>query len=446
MIDGSTLGLVWLVPFVGMLLSVALVPLLLPHIWHRHFKTIAAFWSVVFAAPFLALNDFDAASGALVHTIALDYVPFIILLTALFTVAGGIRLTGTIRGTPGVNTLLLAIGSGLASIMGTTGAAMLIVRPLIRANRRRRHKTHVFIFLIFLVANIGGALTPLGDPPLLIGFLQGVPFFWPTVHLFQPMLFLAVILLGIFYAVDHHLHRRGYIEEPSALEEIERLGIDGKQNLPLLALIPLVVLIMGSTRDLVPSLEFHHLSIDLASLLGNLALVAITVASLRLTSRATHRANEFSWFPMVEVGWVFAAIFITVVPALTILRTGEHGALAPVVELVAPHGKPVDAIYFWVTGGLSSLLDNAPTYLISFNLAGGNATALTGPLASTLAAISAGAVFMGANSYIGNAPNFMVKAVCEHQGIAMPSFFGYMAWAAVVLLPLFVAVTLIFFR
>jgi Na+/H+ antiporter NhaD/arsenite permease-like protein len=295
------------------------------------------------------------------------------------------------------------------------------------------------------VANIGGALTPLGDPPLLIGFLQGVPFFWPTIHLLLPTVLSITILLAVFYVLDRHMHRRGWHDEHDAIAEIERLGIEGKVNIPLLAMIPVIVFAMGAARGFGPVLH-PHFPIDLATLLGNVALLVVAAASWRLTSSATRSANHYSWRPMAEVAAIFAAIFLTIVPALIILRAGSRGALAPLVALVAPHGKPVDAAYFWLTGTLSSFLDNAPTYLIFFNLAGGDPVQLTGPMVRTLVAISAGAVLMGANTYVGNAPNFMVKAVCQERGIAMPSFFGYMGWAAILLMPIYLLLTVIFFR
>jgi Na+/H+ antiporter NhaD/arsenite permease-like protein len=439
-------GLLWILPFAGLLLSIAVIPSISAAFWQRHYGKVSLFWALAFTLPFAAAFGFAPALGALLHTLLRDFAPFAILLTALYGVAGGIRLTGTIRGTPAVNTLLLLIGALIANVMGTTGAAMVMVRPLIRANRRRRRNAHIFVFFIFLVANVGGALTPLGNPPLLIGFLEGVPFFWPTVHLFLPTALLLAALLGVFYLVDRRLHRGGWRDEPPAVEEIERLGVDGKVNIPLLTLIPAVVLLTGLWRSQAPQLPLPGLDLDAATLLGNLALVAITLLSLRLTRPGTRRANEFSWRPMIEVAEIFAAIFVTIIPAVAIMRAGAHGPLAPLTALIAGAGGAADAIYFWAAGALSSPLGRGPAYLPLFNFAGGDPAALTGPLARTLAAISAGAVYLGAATYVGNAPNFMVRAVCEERGIRMPSFFGYSAWAAVVLLPLYALVTLIFYR
>ena len=372
--------------------------------------------------------------------------PFIILLLSLFTVAGGIRLTGRLVGTPVVNTGILLLGTVLASWMGTTGAAMLLIRPIIRANEWRRYKVHTMVFFIFLVANIGGSLTPLGDPPLFLGFLKGVDFFWPTGAMLAPMVIVSVILLVLYYGVDSFLYRRE-TGAPSAEDEGdgESLGISGKVNFLLLAGVVAAVLMSGVWRPGV-SFDVFHVSVELQNLCRDLALLAIAYVSWIVTDRANRDANGFSWFPILEVAKLFAGIFLTIVPAIAILRAGTSGALEPVVSLVTgADGQPDEAMYFWLTGILSSFLDNAPTYLVFFNTAGGDAEVLMGPLYGTLLAISAGAVFMGANTYIGNAPNFMVRAICEERGIPMPSFFGYMAWSVGILTPIFLLVTLVFF-
>lgn len=443
-LDGASLGVLWVLPFVGILLSIALMPILVPRFWHHHFGKVSAFWGLAFVVPFAVLCGWELALFEILHTFFLEYLPFIILLTALYTVAGGVRITGTLRGTPGTNTVLLAIGTGIASLMGTTGAAMLLIRPLIRANRDRRHKAHIFVFFIFLVANIGGCLTPLGDPPLFLGFLKGVPFFWPTVHLALPMLLCSGILLALFYAVDSYFYRSAGGVDRDPVGEIEKLGIDGKINLLFLAGIVGTVLFTGIWQP-GTGITVYHVTIEWQQIVGNLLLILITALSLRFTAKENREANEFTWAAMLEVGKLFAAIFATIIPAIAILRAGENGALGAVVALVNQGGRPVDPMYFWLTGALSSFLDNAPTYLVFFNTAGGDAAVLTTELATTLAAISAGAVFMGANTYIGNAPNFMVKAICEERGIKMPSFFGYMLWSGGILIPLFVLVTLVFF-
>lgn len=443
--DGAALGLIWVVPFAGILLSIALMPLLAPHIWHRHYGKISLFWALAFLLPFMAVFGPATALYEALHTILLEYVPFIILLLALFTVAGGIRIVGHPHGTPAVNTVFLAIGTAIASLMGTTGAAMLLIRPLIEANAWRRRKVHVVVFFIFLVANIGGSLTPLGDPPLFLGFLKGVPFFWPTTHLFLPMALVAGLLLAIFYALDSYMSRQEEASAPRCDREAGGIRIEGKINLLLLLGIVGAVLLSGVWQSHV-AVTFYHVSIKLEALARDGLLLVVAGLSLALTSRESRQANHFNWEPMLEVAKLFICIFLTIVPAIAILRAGESGALGAVVGAVTDDaGRPINAAYFWLTGLLSSFLDNAPTYLVFFNTAGGDPVALSGPLASTLVAISAGAVFMGANTYIGNAPNFMVRAIAEHRGVAMPSFFGYMAWSGAILLPLFLLMTVVFF-
>lgn len=444
-IEGAKLGLTWVLPFAGILLSIALMPLFAASFWHHHYGKVSAAWALAFIIPFSAIHGLPTGFYEVMHTLTLEYIPFIILLLALFTVTGGIRIVGNLHGSPSMNTALLAIGTVLAGWMGTTGASMLLIRPVIRANDDRMHKTHVFVFFIFLVSNIGGALTPLGDPPLFLGFLKGVSFFWPTSHLFTEMLVCCVVLLGAFYALDSYWYRKeGHLKVDPTPDT--PTSLQGGANIVLLMAIVGVVLISGTWKPGV-AWTIYHVEIELQNVVRDVALVAITFASLKLTSKATREGNGFSWGPIVEVAKLFAGIFATIIPAIAILKAGRDGALSSLVTLVTrPDGAPIDVWYFWLSGALSSFLDNAPTYLVFFNLAGGDAGHLMGPLASTLAAISCGAVFMGANSYIGNAPNFMVKAVVEDAGIGMPSFFGYMAWSCAVLLPLFVLVTLLFFR
>jgi Na+/H+ antiporter NhaD/arsenite permease-like protein len=328
--------------------------------------------------------------------------------------------------------------------MGTTGAAMLLIRPVLRANAFRRQKTHTFVFFIFLVANIGGSLTPVGDPPLYLGFLRGVSFFWPTTHLFWEFLFCAVVLLAIYWVLDSWAWKR---ERPVIPDEgrKEKLSIEGWVNVWLVVAIVAVVIGMGYVR--IGQMYVLGQRMEIERVIGILLFLAITVASVRFTSAALREANGFAWGAILEVAKLFAAIFVCMAPVLAILRAGMDGAAAPLVALTSgADGQPIPWVYFWLTGALSSFLDNAPTYIVFFELAGGDPAKLMAEGALVLAAISCGAVFMGANSYIGNAPNFMVKAIVEENGVRMPSFFGYCAWAAVFLLPLFVVVTLVFFR
>ena len=444
-VDGAGLGLGWAAPFVGLLLSIALLPLLAPSFWHRHHGKVAAAWGLATIVP-LALRFGPApALEAVLHVGLLEYLPFIVLLATLFAITGGILIRGNLHGSPSMNTALLALGTALAGWMGTTGASMLLIRAVVRANDDRRHKAHVFVFFIFLVSNIGGALTPLGDPPLFLGFLRGVSFFWTAEHLAAPMLVAVIVLLALFYAIDSWWYaREGHLPRDPTPDS--PLGIEGGVNIVLLLAAVGVVLASGTWNPGV-RLPLFHVTVELQHALRDVALLALAGLSLALTRRAVRQANRFAWAPMAEVAKLFAGIFVTLLPVLAILRAGRDGALAPLVALVTrPDGTPADAWYFWLSGGLSSFLDNAPTYLLFFDLAGGDPATLMGPLATTLAAISLGAVFMGANSYIGNAPNFMVKAVVEETGLRMPGFFGYMAWSGAILLPLFTLLTLLFFR
>lgn len=447
-LDGATLSALWGIPFAGILLSIAVFPLIAPVFWHHHFGKIAAAWAVAFLAPFAVVFGAGTAFGTLVHALLEEYIPFIVLLTALYTVAGGICVNGNLHGTPKLNTAILALGTLLASVMGTTGAAMLLIRPLLRANDNRKHVVHVVIFFIFLVANAGGSLSPLGDPPLFLGFLNGVSFFWTTTHLALPMLFICALLLTLFFVLDTYFYRKGCEERPAALDPTPddvALSIDGKINFVLLAAVIGLVLMSGIWKPDV-AFDVWGTHVALQNLVRDVALIVVALASLALTPRSAREGNAFNWAPIEEVAKLFAGIFVTIAPVIVILRAGADGAFAQIVHLVTgADGKPIDVMYFWATGLLSSFLDNAPTYLVFFNLAGGDAQALMTTGATTLAAISAGAVFMGANSYIGNAPNFMVKAIAESRGVRMPSFFAYLGWAFAVLVPVFLLTSWIFF-
>jgi Na+/H+ antiporter NhaD/arsenite permease-like protein len=446
-LDGAQLGLGWAVPFVGMLLSIALLPLLALRLWHHHYGKIAAAWAAASLLPLAAAYGAAAALDLALHTLLLEYLPFIIFVGTLYVVAGGIYVRGNLHGSPLLNTGILAIGAVLASLMGTTGAAMLLIRPLIRANDNRRHQVHTVIFFIFIVANVGGSLTPLGDPPLFLGFLKGVDFFWTLRHMLAPMLFVVLILLALFFVIDTVLYRRdlavGLKRDPTPDSP---LRIEGVANFGLLLLVLGAVLMSGLANTGI-EVELLGQRLALEGLLRDAALLVIAGVSLAVTKPSVHKANEFGWAPIAEVAKLFFGIFITMAPVLLMLKSGTEGAFAPLVRLTSDAaGQPDNAMYFWLAGALSSFLDNAPTYLVFFNLAGGDPEALMTTQAATLLAISCGAVFMGANTYIGNAPNFMVKAIAEERRIRMPGFFGYMLWSGAILLPLFVALTFVFFR
>lgn len=443
-IDGRTLGLSWALPFVGILLSIALMPLLTPRFWHHHFGKVALFWAGAFLVPFAVIEGAGLTVHELLHTLLLDYIPFIILIFTLFVVSGGILVSGNLVGTPRTNAGILAFGTAAASLVGTTGASMLLIRPLLRANRDRKRKVHIFVFFIFLVANIGGSLTPLGDPPLFMGYLQGVDFGWTVRHMFGPMIVTSGILLLLFFVIDTIAWRRDGLPMPGT--ESRQIRIQGGHNILYLVGVVGVVLATGTWKTEM-GLTVWQIFLPLDGLVRDIVLIALALLSWKTTKLSLRVENAFTWTPIQEVAVLFLSIFITMIPVLAILRVGTEGSLAFLAELVTDsNGQPIPAAYFWLTGSLSSFLDNAPTYLVFFNLAGGDAQTLMGPLQLVLVAISAGAVFMGANTYIGNAPNFMVKSICEEQGVRMPSFFGYMAWSVLILGPILILLTGLFFN
>ena len=426
---GHRLPLWSVAPFGLQLLCIAVLPLAVPHLWERNRNK--ALLSLLLGAP-VAIWMATLDPAAVLHA-AHEYSAFIILLGALFVISGGIVVRGTLAGTPGLNTLLLGIGAVLASLIGTTGASMVLVRPLLRANSVRQRKAHVLVFFIFVVSNAGGLLTPLGDPPLFLGFLRGVPFLW-TLRLVPIWLFVNVALLVLFFVVDSTIFRQEDVATPGDLDEIAvkhqvPVHIAGQRNLLWLAGVVGVLVAAGSLRLPAGAQE--------AGMLGMVALAwATTPPELR-------RENGFGWGPIVEVAVLFAGIFATMIPALAVLNA--RGA-----ELGLSHPRH----FFWASGILSSFLDNAPTYLTFASVASGMVgtdAADLGQLladprgASLLAAVSAGSVLMGANTYVGNGPNFMVKAIAEQGGVRMPGFFGYMGWSAAVLLPLFAVATFLFF-
>jgi Na+/H+ antiporter NhaD/arsenite permease-like protein len=405
--------LVWIVPFAILLLGIAVFPLLFPHYWESNLNKLIV--SAVLGVPVIGFYVLQHPQS-LAHAGA-DYVSFMVLLGSLFTISGGVLMDGDLEATPRNNTLFLGFGALLASFVGTTGASMLLIRPLLHTNVERRNKVHTVVFFIFLVSNIGGCLTPLGDPPLFLGYLQGVPFTW-TLRLAPAWFTTSALLLGVYYLWE----RRAYNDElPIARRldkaHVEPLRVLGKENLVLLAgIIAAAALLDAPYREL--------------------AMVALSIISLLRTSKGLREANHFSFHPILEVAAVFAGIFATMIPALDLLRA--HGASLGVRE---------PWHFFWATGTLSSFLDNAPTYLTFLALAQGLelGSEVVGVPHRILTAISLGAVFMGANTYIGNGPNFMVRSIAESRGVPMPTFGGYMVYSVAVLVPVFIAVTFLFF-
>ena len=447
--DIGTLLPAWsALPFAGILLSIALCPLLTPRLWHHHFGKVSAFWALAFAAPFV-LRFGSAALHELLHTTLVDYVPFLILIGTLFMIGGGIHVAGTLRGSPMTNVVLMVIGTLLASLVGTTGAAMVMIRPLLKANRHRRHRAHTAVFFIFLVANIGGCLTPLGDPPLFLGFLAGVPFFW-TLHLAPQLAVLATILLAVFYAIDRSLSRREGAAAAPARAPGARLRLDGKRNLALLAIVVGAVALSGFWHPGKASVLGIGLPVE--GLVRDAIILGCALVSLLWTPRSLRADNAFGWEPVREVAIVFAGVFVTILPVLAILKTGPQGPFAPLFRVLDAPWQ-----YFWATGVLSSFLDNAPSYLAMLgtqietfhgDLAPRlGAAALSASHPRFLSAVSAAAVFMGGVTYIGNAPNFMVKTIAEQAGVEMPTFLGYIVrWSLPILGPVFVLLTILFFR
>ena len=419
------------IPFVLMLLAIAVIPLISPHWWEKHLnKGIIAFLLGVPVAIYIL-----TVQPAELVVILKDYLSFIILLGALYIIAGGIYIKGSLAGTPLINTLVLAIGGVLASFIGTTGASVLLIRPLIRANRVRHDKKHIIIFFIFIVGNCGGLLTPLGDPPLFLGFLKGVPFLW-TLKLLPQWLFVNGLILIVFNLYDQWKFNREDIATPGDLiEDVEPkkpLGIEGSVNFLFLGGIITTIFLSGYLRW-----DFG---------IKEAFMTLLAVFSLSVTKKHTRKANEFTFNPIIEVAVLFAGIFATMIPALIILNAKG-----------ASLGLQQPFHFFWVTGALSGFLDNAPTYLTMTAMASGIKGIALGPTylkdlinlgaegVMLLSAISCGAVFMGANTYIGNGPNFMVKAIAEESRIKMPSFFGYMVYSILVLIPIFILTTIVFF-
>lgn len=435
---GKHLNLFWVLPFALMLLSIAVIPLAFPHWWEKNFNK--GIISLVLGIPvaIYILNVHPAELGV----VGLDYISFIILLGALYVISGGIYIKGSLAGTPLINTIVLAIGAVLASFIGTTGASMLLIRPLIRANKARKNKAHIIIFFIFIVSNCGGLLTPLGDPPLFLGFLKGVPFLW-TFILWKEWLFVCGLILIVFNLYDQFKFNREDIATPGALtEQVEpkqKLGVEGTVNFLLLAGVVAAIFFAGDPFGPDPKHPWPF-GVKEGLMLG------LAIVSMLFTDKHARKSNEFTFNPIIEVAVLFAGIFVTMIPALMILnaRGAELGLTQP-------------WHFFWATGGLSSFLDNAPTYLTMTSTASGilNVPLSTHYLKDLLAvgqqgvllltAISCGAVFMGATTYIGNGPNFMVKAIAEEAKIKMPSFFGYMAYSILILVPIFIITTFLFF-
>ena len=445
------MNLAFCIPFAGLLLCIAMLPLVKAEWWEAHQPHTVVFWSLLFVLPFAFVYGPGQAFEKVLECIVDDYLTFIILLFGLFCVSGNITLEGDLAGSPRINVGLLLIGTMLSSWIGTTGASMLMVRPIIKMNAWRKRRSHIMVFFIFLISNIGGCLTPIGDPPLLMGFMRGVPFFW-SLHLFPVLLFNVVILLTIFYFLDRRAYRKDIAEglKPDISKPGTEVHILGLHNLIFLAMIVAAVILSGTLPGMAAFQDaegavrgihlFGEVTLTYPALIEVVIILVAAFLSFKTTSVEIRRKNHFTWGAIQEVAVLFVGIFITMQPALMILKA--NGASLGL-------NKPFEM--FWATGCLSSFLDNTPTYLVFLTTAGalgfteGMPTILgTVPIAM-LEAISCGAVFMGANTYIGNAPNFMVKSISDENGIRMPSFFGYLLWSITFLIPVFLLDMLVFF-
>ena len=440
------------IPFAGMLLSIALFPILKPEFWEKYCPLIVALWSLLFVVPFAIGEGAAETLDVVLECIVGDYITFIILLFGLFCVAGNITIEGNIVGKPKTNAAVLAIGALLSSFIGTTGSSMVLIRPLMRMNGWRHRKTHLIVFFIFLVSNIGGCLTPIGDPPLLMGFSRGVPFFW-SMKLFPILVVNMVILLIVFFFLDNKNYKKdladGLVPELKVKTD-KTIKVSGAHNVIFLLIIIAAVILSGylptlaAFQDASGAVKGLHIYEEITFTFPQMIEVALILISALLSYKTTKQEvrdkNEFTWGPIKEVALLFIGIFITMQPALIILKE-----LGSTLSIDAP------AAFFWLTGSLSSFLDNTPTYLVFLTVAGamgfteGVATTIGTVPVHLLEAISAGAVFMGAITYIGNAPNLMVKSIAEENKIKMPSFFGYMGWSLAILVPTFLVDMLIFF-
>jgi Na+/H+ antiporter NhaD/arsenite permease-like protein len=447
-LDGASLS--WWVgaPFAGLLASIALGPVFVNRLWHLHYEKAAIVWALAALVLLGTTQGVAPMLAAVVHNMLLDYVPFILILFALYTAAGGVVVRGLQQATPAGNALILAVGTLAASFIGTTGASMILIRPLLRANAGRPQRTHVVIFFIFLVSNIGGALSPLGDPPLFFGFLHGIDFFWPLRHLWRETLFTSLTVLGIFFFLDSFFFRREKMGPPRPAKPavaLQRFEIAGMANMALI-LMAVGAIILSAVWHPGIGVDLLGTRIELQALVRDGLMLFIGFVSLSVTAKDLRHANGFNWDPLREVAILFAAIFICIIPVTAMLSAHENGPFAPIIGWLShADGAANEKAYFWATGLLSGLLDNAPTYLVFFGLAGGDAAELMGRSGRTLAAISLGAVYMGALTYVGNAPNFMIYAMARRARVPMPGFFGYMLWSGIVLVPIFIAATFLFF-
>jgi Na+/H+ antiporter NhaD/arsenite permease-like protein len=441
------------IPFAGVLLSIALGPLLFPALWHRYDNAVLAIWTAISTWLCFSVMGKNPSGHMVAGIILKEYIPFIVLVGTLYIISSGISIRVNKPGTTGANIAIIIVGELLSNLIGTTGTSMLLLRPMLEVNKYRKYKAHTVVFFIFLVSNIGGCLLPIGDPPLFLGYLKGVDFFWTLQHMFPMFVTVSAALLAIYAAIDQWLLRK----EPKvskkekkaqdAVSESPPLHVAGYLNIVLM----IVVAVLVAGAGMLPKKEAFAVfgtSVHYKGLFRDGGLVLIAIMSLWYTNVSLHKKlalphlQKISWTPISEVARYFIAIFITMAPIAVMLK-GGHEFFSPVCDVLksTPHAP---FWYFWFVSPFSAFLDNAPTYVVFFKMAGGNVVSLMTEHANTLMAISAGSVFMGAMTYIGNAPNFMVKSIAKQHGVEMPSFVGYMAWSSVILLPVMVAASYLF--
>jgi len=440
------LGFSWSIPFILTLLSIAIGPIALKEKWEKHSFKILMIFPLILGVMMTSEFSFGRFVTESLNSLIHHYVPLIALLFALFTVTGGIHISIQKSATPLCNTAMLLVSSMLAGWIGTTGAAMLFIRPILNVNKERQYVTHIVIFFIFLVANIGGGFTPIGDPPLLMGFIEGVDFFWTLKHIGGIVFSSIVVLCSLFFLIDSYfMKKETATQKPQQIANSEgSFKISGGFNIFFLTFIVFCVIISGTISK--GEFTVFGLHFSLNALVRDLLLVSVGLFSLKKTPQEIRTLNSFGFAPLKEVAEIFVAIFITLIPVAYMLQEGHNGAFSGLFNW-ASDGTTLNPLRcFFATGMLSAFLDNAPTYLIFFNLGGGNADIMMNECASTLAAISIGAVFFGAMTYIGNAPNFMVRSIASDRGVKMPSFFGYMGWSIGILLPYFFLLSYICFN
>lgn len=430
------------IPFLCIILSISFWPLINGDFWHKNSRKILFSWVIMYVLMQVFCSGITVACFSVCESLVKHYIPFILLIASLFIVTGGIYVDfPKIRHGALTNSVFLFLGSVLAGWIGTTGAASLLIRPMLRLNEHRKYRTHVIMFFILLIANVGGVASPIGDPPLYIGYLEGMDFFWPIKNLWHYLLLILVSLCLVFFVVDKYLWRK---EDATREGELRHgpgsvITLHGKRNIVLLFSI-LASLVFCKVNE---NFEIFGMSLNKGALVRDFILLLICFLGGKFYSKVAHQKNEFSYAPLIEVVEIFLAIFITVAPLLDMLELGFDGPFSPIFQFIAPNGEMSTLKAFFGCGLLSSLLDNSPTFLIFFYMAGGDAIKLMGESSHILKAIVMSSVFMGGLTYIGNAPNFVVKSIAVSNGVCMPGFLKYILISGCILLPVFIVISLL---